>query len=289
MDFNGINYGAETILERLGSPLHYWLKGRSDAPLVTFIHGAGVDHRIWAPQVDEFAREYRVLTLDLRGHGRSRPLCNYSFGTLVEDCFAVLDVVGAAKTILIGLSMGGNVAQEMVFRDPDRIAALVCVDCTCNTLVSRWVRMTLPAYALLFGPLLYAYPWLALLKSIGKQSCLAPDGQRYVIEACGQLTKKDTITVMKTLLAALHHEPGYRVPVPELLLHGASDKLGNIRKVMPEWHGRDTSSEFMVIPEASHVANVDNPGYFNRAVTGWLRRTVGGPRHAPSFRMLIDR
>ena len=80
------------------------------------MHGAGIDHRVWAPQVAAFSVGYRVLTMDLRGHGLSRPAGDFAFARLVDDSFALLDAVGAERVILIGLSMGGNVAQEMVFR-----------------------------------------------------------------------------------------------------------------------------------------------------------------------------
>jgi len=75
-------------------------------------------------------------------------------------------------------------------------------------------------------------------------------------------------------LAALHHEPGYQVTVPELLVHGSDDNLGNIRKVMREWRTRDPNSELVVIPEAGHAANMDNPEAFNTNVLDWLSRAV---------------
>ncbi len=275
VEISATDFGTETVLERLGSPLHYWLKGsRDDAPLVMFMHGAAIDHRTWAGQVDAFSKRYRVLTLDVRGHGRSRPAGDFSFGRLVDDGFALLDAVHADPVILVGLSMGGNIAQEMVFRSPDRFAALVCVDCTCNTLVPWWDRATLPIVQALFGPLLHAYPRQQLLAEIAKQTSLTPDGRRYILEASAQLTKEETVRVMKTLMAALHHEPGYEVTIPELLVRGSDDTLGNIRKVMNAWRARDPNSELVVIPQAGHAANMDNPEAFNRTVLDWLNHTL---------------
>jgi len=270
------NYGTEAVLERRGSWLHYWLRDThsENAPLVVFLHGAGVDHRMWASQMDAFAAKYRVLTLDIRGHGQSRPAGDYAFGTIVDDGFALLDIVRADKAILVGLSMGGNVAQEMVFRSPDRVAALVCLGCTCNTLVPWLDRTAEPVYEALFGPMLALYPMKALLKRIGKIISLKPDGQRYIYEASALLTNKELTTVMKSLLATLHHEPDYKVTIPELLLHGSDDNLGNIRKIMPKWHARDPHSEFVIIPEASHCTNIDNPAFFNRTALDWLGRTL---------------
>src|SRR5271154_5293442 len=52
---------------------------------------------MWAGQIDAFAKEYRVLRLDLRGHGRSRPANEYSFDAVVDNCLAMLDVVKSQK------------------------------------------------------------------------------------------------------------------------------------------------------------------------------------------------
>jgi pimeloyl-ACP methyl ester carboxylesterase len=240
-----------------------------------FIHGAGVDHRMWASQMDEFAERYRILTLDLRGHGRSRPASEYSFDALVEDGFAVLDLAKAEKVAVIGLSMGGNVAQEMVFRDPDRIAGIVCADCTCNTLVPFFDRLLTPVYGAMFGPLMALYPAKSLVRQVGETSASTPNGKRYVSAATAQLSKKELTPIMTSLLAALHHERGYTVSVPQLLCYGEHDRLGNIRKVMPIWRRRDPQSELVVIPDASHCSNIDNPAFFNRIALEWLGRVVG--------------
>jgi len=271
------SYGTEAVLERRGCSLHYWLRetARPDAPLVMFIHGAGVDHRMWASQIDPFAARYRVLTFDLRGHGRSRPAGDYSFGALVEDAFALVQLAKAETVILIGLSMGGNVAQEMVYQNPGLFAGIVCADCTCNTLVPLLDRLMAPLYAASFGPLLALYPMEALVRQVGDTSSLTQDGKRYVSAATAQLSKKELARIMSTLLAILHHEPKYKVGVPELLCYGVDDRLGNIRKVMPRWRRRDPQSELAVVPEASHCSNIDNPAFFNRIALEWVERVTG--------------
>jgi 3-oxoadipate enol-lactonase len=237
-----------------------------------FIHGAGVDHRMWASQIDAFAELYRVLTFDLRGHGRSRPAGEYSFDLIVDDGFALLEQAKAGEVAVIGLSMGGNVAQEMVFREPGRFAGVICADCTCNTLVPFFDRLLAPVYGALFDPLLALYPMDALVRQVGRSIASTPNGARYVSAATAQLTKQELGRIMKTLLAALHHEPDYEAPIPELICRGEHDRLGNIRKVMPKWRRRDPQSELVVIPDASHCSNVDNPAVFNRVALAWLGR-----------------
>jgi pimeloyl-ACP methyl ester carboxylesterase len=96
-----------------------------------------------------------------------------------------------------------------------------------------------------------------------------------VSAATAQLSKKELARIMKSLLAALHHEGRYKVPIPELLSHGDQDRLGNIRKVMPRWRQRDPQREFVAISDASHCSNIDNPAFFNSVVLEWLGRVFG--------------
>ncbi|MFC1466265.1 MAG: alpha/beta fold hydrolase [Candidatus Brachytrichaceae bacterium NZ_4S206] len=65
---------SEHILLRDGCPLHYWVGGAVGRPLIAFLHGATMDHRMFNAQVETLAPYYRVLTWDARGHGRSRPM-----------------------------------------------------------------------------------------------------------------------------------------------------------------------------------------------------------------------
>ena len=153
---------------------------------------------MWASQTDAFAERYRVLTFDLRGHGKSRPAGEYSFEALVEDGFALAELAKAEEVALIGLSMGGNVAQEMVFRNPSLFAGMVCADCTCNTLVPFFDRLSAPIYGALFGPLLSLYSLDALVRQVGETSALTRNGKRYV-------ERRDSPTVEKGIGADHEH------------------------------------------------------------------------------------
>lgn len=272
MELAESTFGTEGVIERRGCALRYWLRGGPDAPLVMLVHGAGVNHRMWASQMDALAERYRILTFDLRGHGRSRPASEYTFDAIVDDAFALLDLVKAEHVAVVGLSMGGNVAQEMAFLNPTRLAGIACADCTCNTLVPIFDRLLAPVYRVLFEPLLAFSSTKGLVRQIAASSALSDEGRRYLSDATAQYSKKELARIMTTLLAALHHEGRYKVPIPELLCYGEHDRLGNIRRVMPRWRERDPQSELVVIPNASHGSNIDNPAVFNRTVLDWLGR-----------------
>lgn len=93
----------------------------SGAPIV-LLHGGGLDHRMWAAQVGAFPGR-RVIVPDARGHGRSSP-ANASH-RLCDDVVALLDALGIAEAVLVGLSMGGGTAVDVALEYPDRVRGIV--------------------------------------------------------------------------------------------------------------------------------------------------------------------
>jgi pimeloyl-ACP methyl ester carboxylesterase len=111
-----------------GVELAYQLRG-SGAPLV-MIHGAQGDQTMFADLASVCAADFRVLTFDQRGSGLSeKPDTDYSIAMLADDTAALMDHVGFARAHVIGMSMGGMIAQELALRHPGKVAALV-LGCT---------------------------------------------------------------------------------------------------------------------------------------------------------------
>ena len=108
--------------------ISYSVSGRGNLTLV-FIHGWSCDSRYWREQVPYFAKKYKVVTIDLAGHGHSgveRKI--YSLKEFAEDVKAVVDDIGAQQVILIGHSMGGGVIARAAILMPKRVIGLVGVD-----------------------------------------------------------------------------------------------------------------------------------------------------------------
>ncbi|MFN2565983.1 MAG: alpha/beta fold hydrolase [Gemmatimonadaceae bacterium] len=98
---------------------------RGSGPTVVLLHGGVLDRRMWDDDVAAFARRFRVVRYDLRGHGRS-PDVREPFSP-VDDLAAVLDAVGAPRAHLVGLSLGSRVALDFALTHPDRVDRLVLV------------------------------------------------------------------------------------------------------------------------------------------------------------------
>lgn len=111
-----------------GVELAYVLRGNG-APLV-MIHGAQGDQSMFADLASVCAANFRVLTFDQRGSGLSeKPDIDYSIAMLADDTAALMDHLGIARAHIIGVSMGGMIAQEFALRHPQKVRSLV-LGCT---------------------------------------------------------------------------------------------------------------------------------------------------------------
>lgn len=104
----------------------YYETAGDGSPLV-FLHGGWMDGNAWRPQVDRFAEDYRVITLDARGHGRTgeTDASRYSIELFADDLEALLAHLEIDRPILSGLSLGSMVVQEYLHRHPDRAAGAI--------------------------------------------------------------------------------------------------------------------------------------------------------------------
>jgi pimeloyl-ACP methyl ester carboxylesterase len=263
-------YGRHLTIERPGCRIHYWLTGPPDAPLVTLSHAALVDHTFFAGLMPALAPHYQVLTWDIRGHGASRPLSGpFSVVDAVADLAAITDSLGIRRAVMLGQSMGTYVGQEMTFRHPDRVSALIVIGGTCITADPGWLgRESLKAAA----PIMKAWPYASLKKESVKASAEEESSRDYLRQRFDELSKDEYLVIMDGVDRCIHPEPGYRTPGPTLLLVGEHDKTGDVRKSMTAWAQREPGDEYHVIAGAGHCANLDRPGEVNILIGRFLER-----------------
>jgi 3-oxoadipate enol-lactonase len=112
-----------------GLVIHYLDQGRRAGPPLVFINSLGTDFRIWNEVAEILAPDFRIVTYDKRGHGLSEsgPDKN-DMADYARDLAALLDQVGVGRATIVGLSIGGLIAQELYRQSPERVAALVLCD-----------------------------------------------------------------------------------------------------------------------------------------------------------------
>jgi pimeloyl-ACP methyl ester carboxylesterase len=137
------------VLSEDSTPISFEVHG-SGEPTLIFVHGWSCDARYWREQIPYFSSRYRVVTLDLAGHGHSGTTrAHYSMLAFGEDVQAVTEAVDADRAILLGHSMGGSVIAEAARLMPDRVIGLIGVD----TLHNIEYQMTREELAKILAPM----------------------------------------------------------------------------------------------------------------------------------------
>jgi len=205
----------------------------------------------------------------------------------VEDLLAIIDRLGYEKAIFVGHSNGTYISQELVFRHPERVQALVIADGTCIT----WKHSAFENWLVhISGDMMALFPFETLKKSGLSQVSVNKAIQDYTYQAYSLLTKENFLTIWNGLTKGLHYEPGYKITQPVLLVHGEQDKMGDIARIAPKWAASLPNCQYSVIPNARHFAILDNPEFFNKLLVEFLAKwapvavppvTPALPNHSP--------
>jgi 3-oxoadipate enol-lactonase len=260
-------------LVRPDATIRYRVSGpgpRPTVPTVVLLHGATLDHRSWDQQVAALQDRFQVVVPDLRAHGESTGV--FHFHSAVADIEALLEQLPGKRFVLVGLSLGGNIAQEVVRRDPSRVRALVVADATCNTAARHPMEVSAGVTALRMQALLAGGGFARLAANATGTD---PEVRAYALEANAHRSNSETVGILESLLtSALRPDRSYRLPVPTLLIRGEADRIGDIARGTAAWARRDPLAEQVVIPRAGHASNLDNPEAFTDALETFLHRVL---------------
>jgi 3-oxoadipate enol-lactonase len=117
---------TEGFAERKGGPkIRYVVEGQGQ-PL-TLVHGVGANLQSWDDVAARLTSHFKVVRMDLRGHGKSGRISDCTLDDLADDVRVVWDTLGIRRSHLAGFSLGGLIAQSLALSDPDRIDRLAIV------------------------------------------------------------------------------------------------------------------------------------------------------------------
>ena len=118
-----------TFLKAHGIVHHCVLEGSKDKPVLVFVNSLGSDLRIWDGVVAHLAGHFRIIRYDKRGHGLSEvPTPPYSLNDFVLDLVGLFDALEIKQATVVGLSIGGVIAQGLAISYPNRVHVLVLCD-----------------------------------------------------------------------------------------------------------------------------------------------------------------
>jgi pimeloyl-ACP methyl ester carboxylesterase len=118
-------------------------------------------------------------------------------------------------------------------------------------------------------PIFKVYPHKMLLDQSLAVTAISKESQDLLRRSMGALSKDEFVQIMMATSACLHYEPQYHINKPLLLMIGDQDATGNIRTAMPQW-AKHEDCELVIIPNARHAANLDNPEFFHRVLLDFL-------------------
>jgi 3-oxoadipate enol-lactonase len=117
------------FVSTLAGSIHISVRGPEDGPVVLFSNSLGTDFRIWDGVLEQLPAGLRIVRYDKRGHGLSdMPKGEWGMGDHVADAAAVMDRIGAKDGVIVGLSIGGMIAQGLAAERPDLIRGMVLCD-----------------------------------------------------------------------------------------------------------------------------------------------------------------
>ncbi|PIB90515.1 alpha/beta fold hydrolase [Caulobacter sp. FWC2] len=251
-----------------GVRLHYKDEGKADGKLLVLVHGFGDSHFSWEGWVARLSDRYRIITVDLPGHGLTRAPVGYvasadGFADLIEALAAKENL---PKFAIAGNSMGGGVAWQVAVRHPERLNGLVLVD------AAGWPAQTLKKPPLAFKLLKYSWG-RAFLRSIDNKP-LIRSGLR------GEVGDPAVITdAFIDRWAELQRAPGHRailmsiqpgkhsqatrevlstIKVPTLVLWGEIDPLIEVASAH-KFAEAIPGAKLIVYPKVGHLPQVEIP------------------------------
>lgn len=247
-------------IDRDGVRIHYEVRG--DGPVILLAHGYGATAGMWNDQLDAFSDRWRVVAFDMRGHGESDSPDDpalYSEAHTVADMLAILDATGAAgeRAVIGGLSLGGYLSLGFHHAQPERTRALLLFD-TGPGYRSSEARAGWNRFAERQATKLEERGLDAL--STGAETARAThrSASGLALAARGMLAQADA-----HVIDSLPH-----IAVPTLVLVGARDEA--YFAATDYMANKIPGARKVVIDDAGHAANLDQPEAFNAAVREFL-------------------
>jgi 3-oxoadipate enol-lactonase len=256
-----------------GIDTYYEIHGKQGAPWLAFSHSLACSVRMWDAQIEAFKDRFRILAYDTRGHSKSAaPAGPYTLEAMADDLRALVSHLDIQRLHFVGLSMGGMIGQTFAIKYPGVFSSLTLADTT-----SRY-----PAEA---APL-----WQERIRTAetkGMQPLVQPTLERWFTAPFRQ----NNPDIVRKIATAISTTPvaGYAgccaaipkinvtarlkdINCPVLVICGEQDP-GTPPAMAREIHQNAPGSRLVMIPQAAHLSNLEQPEAFNRALEGFLTKS----------------
>ncbi|MSQ54509.1 MAG: alpha/beta fold hydrolase [Betaproteobacteria bacterium] len=249
-----------------GTEIYYEVHGKEGAPWIVMSHSLACSVRMWDEQIAAFKDKYRILAFDTRGHGSSAaPAGAYSLEMLADDAKGVMDKEGVKRCHWVGLSMGGMIGQTFALKYPGVFQSLTLADTT-----SSYPAAAAPVWA----------DRIKTAQTQGMEPLVESTLARWFTEPYRkQATKRlaDIATLIRNTpvngyAGCCHAIPKINltarlkeIKCPILVIVGDQD-MGTPPAMAQEIHDNAPGSKLVILPNASHISNIEQSAGFNKAL-----------------------
>jgi len=264
------------VLKQEGYSIHYYTSGDPTNELIFFLHAAFADHRNFDKQIDHFSKNYRVVTIDLLGHGLSAvEKARDKIDASVTHIALILQSEGYEKAHFVGVSMGTLIAQYFALLQPEKVLSMTVLGgYDINADNSKIVRaQRSEQFKWIFKALISMN---SFRRYVSKVSVSNSENQSRYFEMAGFFTLR-SFASMAGLAKVLQKRENIKRDYPLLILCGDKD-LELAQRMNKKWHESDTTSLYSIIERAGHCANMDNPEEFNLIVSAFIKQISYGKK-----------
>lgn len=252
---------------------YYEIHGQG--PPIVFIHGAAASHDMWKPQVDYFSKTFTTITYDIRGHQQSEGAeGDYSFGMFNDDLNELIRALDVGEPVLCGLSLGGMIAQSYAVQYGDDLRGLVLADTAISSAMTISDKVTKAMYPprlvkwtmRRMTPEKYADWSFKFFKGINQEVV------EYLKKEQLKMSYEELIKIVDVVYR-FKQLPLETIRVPTLVMLGENERKAvfphadKMVELIP-------NSKKVLVPNAGHMSNLENPEFFNRELEDFLRGLV---------------
>lgn len=252
--------------------LYYEREGAG--PPVLFISGLSGDHNEWAPSVALLKQQYECITFDNRGTGQSsRPQSGYTIPDLTRDTLGLLDALSISRTHIVGMSMGGLIAQSIALQRPELVGGLVQVGSF--AVANPRVMHVMNSRKLLQRKMeRYEYIWALAAWMLGPKALGKPGFADGFARKAADNPHAQALHAFDQLVDGIGQFDGRaqlkQIRQPALVMVGEHDILTTPQQAKDLAEGI-TGAELVVLPDVGHFCHLEDPKGFTRPIDSFLK------------------
>jgi len=250
--------------------IHYWVNNNpiEEAKTLVFLPGLAADHTLFVHQIEYFSAHYNVLVWDAPAHGKSRPFqLAFDLEDIARYLHEILTIENVEKAVLVGQSLGGYISQMYMELYPAEVSHFVSID---SAPLQRQYYQNWEIWMLKHTKTMYlSIPWKILMKWGAYGVSQTAEGRVNMKAMMTNYERIDYCNLVSfgylMLAKAVEQNRPYNITCPVLLLCGDHDQAGSCKRYSNNWTEK-TGFPLLVVPNAGHNSNIDNPEFVNKVL-----------------------